>query len=352
MTVRRLSGLTLCVALVACGGGATPQTSPTASLAAATATAAPVADYKDGDTLTVIVPYSAGGGFDVGARLLQPFLQTALKKVTTKDVSVIVQNVTGAGGQVGVEQLYRAEPDGRRVVYTTQVDMAGFQTRGSPIDIRKLTPIAQIADQTIGWIVRPGVIPENGTFKDLADRSKVKPILYGYTAPDQAKLTIALLKDAMDFRVDPVAFPGTGDAVASLVRNEIEVYTVSLSTALQQVQAHPTWRIVVQSGDKRDSTAPSVPTFAEAGIPKTAADQLNVMAATTTRTVHGPPGVSAGNTKALQDAFRLAIEDPAFVKSMTDKSQPVKYADAKIVLDTANAAIDLFTKYRSVLIAP
>jgi tripartite-type tricarboxylate transporter receptor subunit TctC len=355
MKLTRILALPLAVLLAACGGApaATTATPTTPGSSAATpATTAAASDYRDGDTLTIVVPYTTGGGFDLGARILQPYLQTALKQVTGKSISLIVQNVPGAGGRVGDEQVWKAAPDGRTLLYTTQVDMAGFQVRGSPIDIAKWTQIAQVSNQALAFIVPPNVIPATGGFKDLVDRSKQKAILYGYTAPDQAKLTMALLKDAMGMQLSGVPFPGTGEAQASLLRGEIELYTVSLATALQLVQQNPTWRIVAQSGATRDATAATIPTLAEAGMAQSAADQINTMADTTTRTIHGPPGISAANTKALQDAFKIAINDPGFVKDMTAKSQPVAYAGPDVVAKTAGAAVALFTKYKDVLLAP
>jgi tripartite-type tricarboxylate transporter receptor subunit TctC len=346
---RSLFSLIAIVALLAGCGGGTPSSSPGAPTASAAATVA-VSDYKDGDTITMIVPYAAGGGFDVGGRLLQPFLQKALKTVTGKDITVIVQNVVGANGQVGVEQIWRAEPDGRKIMYTTQADMGGFQLRGSPIDVAKFTPIAQVANTTTGYIVRPGVIPDNGTWNDLVTRSKQKPILFGYTSPDSARISLALLKDGVGFQTDTVSFGGTGDAVASLVRSEIEVYTVSLVTAVQQVQAHPTWRVLIQTGAKRDAVAPSAPTLLEAGVPAATADQINVITSGA-RTVHGPPGLSAGNAKALQDAFKAAIGDPEFIKSMQDKGQAVEYADGPTVVKNSISSLQLFTKYKDIILA-
>lgn len=352
MSSRRLFGILAATILAAaCGGAATPSASP--SGAAATASAAPtaaVSDYKDGDTLTVIVPYAPGGGFDVGARLIQPYLEKALKQVTGKSISVIVQNVDGAGGRVGVEQIWRAKPDGRTIMYTTLADMGGFQLRGSEIDVAKFTPIAQMANTTIGWIVRPGVISDTGTLKDLIDRSKQKPILYGYTSADSSLITLALLKDAMGFQVNTVAFGGTGDAVASLVRGEIEAYTVSLPTAVQQVKAHPGWRVLVQTGDKRDEVAPDAPTFSEAGVPKDTADKINTVSSGS-RSVFGPPGISAGNAKALEDAFKAAINDPDFVKAFKDKGQVAVYAGPAQVLQTSKGSLALFESYKNIILA-
>ncbi len=351
MRRRLFALLTVAAVLASCGGAATPQ--PTASGAAPTASAAPTVaphDYKDGDALTVIVPYAAGGGFDIGARLLQPYLAKALKQVTGKDITVIVQNVDGANGRVGVEQIWRAAPDGRKIMYTTQNDMGGFQLRGSPIDVAKFTPIAQIASTTIGWIVRPGVIPANGTFKDIIERSKQKPILFGYTSPDSSKITIALLQEAMGFKYDTVSFGGTGDAIGSLVRGEIEVYTVSLTTAVQQVKAHPEWRVIVQTGATREAIAPDAPTMAEAGVPKVTAEQITVIT-DGARSVHGPPGMSPGNAKALQDAFKIAILDPEFAKAMQSKGQTPLYQDPAAVLKKSIDGLALFTKYKSLILA-
>src|SRR5574341_2075765 len=93
----RSIGLAACVVIAACGG-APPSTASTAS-AAATASAAPKPSWPAaGKTVTVIVPYDAGGAGDVGARLLAPFLEKEL------GATVEVLNKPGAGSQIGVTE--------------------------------------------------------------------------------------------------------------------------------------------------------------------------------------------------------------------------------------------------------
>src|SRR5262245_23087868 len=95
---RALACLWACLALVGCGA-LTPAAKPdTAGL------------LKDGSAITIIVPYDAGGGYDTTTRALAPCIETALATRAKLQARVVVQNVPGAGGKIGTQQVYASNP--------------------------------------------------------------------------------------------------------------------------------------------------------------------------------------------------------------------------------------------------
>lgn len=311
----------------------------------------PAAAYKSGDKITIIVPFAAGGGYDIYTRTLQPFLETALKKVTNQDIGVVVQNVTGADGQLGVEQTYRAAPDGKQLVILG-VDIAVSQQVGrkANFDLNKMAALAQINSVSRVLMVRPGVLPgDKGSFKELVERSHQKTVLHGDSgAKEIDKLTFAILKENnIDFHAEVVSFQGTSEAIASLLRGEVEVYNVTLPTAVTQVKANPSLRIMVNYGPERDPSAQDVPTLKDLGIG--GADRIANTTGSSIRVFMAPPGVPDATIKQLEDAFKQAENDPEFLAKSTSLGNPVTYGDASKVRSLINENLDLYNKYKDLL---
>ena len=338
--------------ITACGGQAPAASSATpaatATTAAATATAAP---YKAGDKVTLIVPFKAGGGFDIYARTLQPYLEKALRQATGVEVSVLVQNVDGADGQLAVEQVYRAAPDGKTVVIAGIDIMASQQVlRDAKFDVSKMIALAQITDVPRGLVIRPGVLSDLSLgFRGLIDRSKTKPILWGGSgAEDTDKLLFTLLKEnGSEIRTDTVQFQGTAEATTSLLRSEVEVYEVSLPSGVKMVQANPTLKLFVSFGAARAAFAKDTPTLVEQNIGGAAT--IAKTAGTSMRGWMAPPGMAAATAKLLEAAFKTAETDKDFVAQSEKLGNPVTYGDAATMRELLDANVKLYTEKKSLL---
>lgn len=349
--MRRLFALAsvLAVVLAACGG-ATPGASQTSAPTAVAATDAP-ATYKAGDKITLYVPYAAGGGFDIYTRTVQPYVEQALEKALGFDVSVAVENLAGANGQLAVENVFRAT-DGKSVVFAGLDITASQQViAGAAFDMAKFHPLGQIAKVDRSLMIRPGVLSANGTFKDLIERSKTKPILYGGSGQVEVqKLTFAILKEGgLDLRVDTVDFPGTAQAVASLLRGEIETFDVTLPTAVAQVKANPSLRVLVNFAAERSTLSPDTPTLKEAGIP--GADRIAETTGSSVRIYWAAPQTPPGNVRVLEQAFRSAIGNAEFQDKSAKLGNPVSYADPKSISTRLAASLKLYQDNKALLLA-
>lgn len=333
----------------ACGGQ--PSASPGGAASAAPTAAATQAVYKSGDKVTIVVPYKAGGGFDIYSRTLQPYLEKALKQLTGADVSVLVQNVDGANGQLAVEQVYRAAGDGKTVVMAGLDIAVGQQVvNGAKFDLNKMTPLAQITEVSRGVLIRPGVLQDVSTgFKGLIARSKIKPVLWGAQGAEQSDtLLFATLKEAgFEIKVDRVAFQGEADAVTALLRNDLEAYEVSLPSAVKIANTNPTLKLLLSFGLTRVPYAKDTPTLLEQGIG--GAEKIAKTAGASIRILLAPPGVPAATAKVLEQAFGIAENDKDFLAASDKAGNPVTYSDAASVRKLIDTNIALYEANKAIL---
>lgn len=345
----RLAVLTVILALVAACGTQTPGTS--AQAASETSAPADGAEqaFSDGDTVTLVVPFAAGGGFDLYTRFAQPCVEEALQEITGSSVSVLVENVEGGGGQVAAEQVYRAPPDGSRLLVSSQDILTTQQViEGATYDVREMTVIGQIADISLAVMVREGVLPEGGDFMDLIERSQEQPILWGGSGLEitQKLLFHYLAEGGNDIQVDTVEFEGTSEAIASMLREELEVYFVTLPTAIQQAKANPELSVIAATAAEVPENV-EVPTLTELGIAN--ADEIANAAGGSRRIFIGPPDMDENAAAALRSAFEQALTDSDCVQESEEAGYPITYAPADEAEQSLEQGFDLIESSRDIL---
>jgi tripartite-type tricarboxylate transporter receptor subunit TctC len=297
--------------------------------------------YEDGDQVTLVVPYDAGGGFDTYARTLQPCIESALAEATGADVTVIVENVAGAAGRVGVEDVSRAEPDGLRLVIAAVDIMAAQQAlEGAEFDATEMRSVGQVADLSRSLVMREGVItPEDGTFLDLIERSQETPILWGSAGlATQEQLVLLILEEAgLPLAIDPVEFEGTGDAVASLLRNELEVYGVTSETAVQVQDANPELRILVTFGPPAFEGGPSIH-----DLDLDVADDIELAMGHSRRVIMAPAGTPDATVDVLRQAVETATSGGECVEQSEQAGNVVTFLSGDEVEQLIEDTVELF----------
>ena len=165
--------------------------------------AAPTWPAKD---ITLIVPFKPGGGYDLQARIIAPFLE----KYLPLKVNVVVKNVDGAGGKIGATELSKAKPDG----YTI-----GIMGREAVAFMRANKELHWIP-ATWTWLGQVSsdplvvAIPTAGKFKTLADM-KGQDIRFGVTS--EMLPSAVVMGQAIGMKPRPVLFGGSGDAILAAI---------------------------------------------------------------------------------------------------------------------------------------
>ena len=215
--------------------------------------------------LLVIVPYAAGGGSDVSARLLARDLEPILGKPVT------VENRAGGGGWIGWGSLAASKPDGHTIGYINAPSMfAGYLDRAQggarSENLESFTPlINHVVDPNL-WAVRPD--SKFKTVKDVIDEAKRRPGTItlnggGHGTDDHVAALGIGANNGTSFQM--VHFRGTPEGKTQVLAGNIEVLACNVSEVAEDIKAGQ-FRILGVMSAERSPFIPNGPTFREQGF--------------------------------------------------------------------------------------
>ena len=213
----------------------------------------------------VIVPYAAGGGSDISARLLAKDLEPILGKPVT------VENRAGGGGWIGWGSLAQSQPDGYTIGYVNAPSMfAGYldksQGGARKENLDSFTPlINHVVDYNM-WSVKPD--SKFRTVKDVLDEAKKRPGTItlnggGHGTDDHIAVLGIGANTGTSFQM--IHFRGTPEGKTQVLGGNIEVYACNVSEGAEDVKAGVVRAIGVMSPE-RSKFIPNAPTFREQGF--------------------------------------------------------------------------------------
>lgn len=214
-------------------------------------------------TITMIVPFSAGGPIDAMARLLAARISENVGQ------AVIVENRVGAGGLVGINAAAKAAPDGHTILYTPNtlaVSQAIYKTLAFDAE-KDFAPISETLSFSFVLVARPGLnVTTLPAFLALA-KAKPGKLNFGTAGPaDILQMGMEMLK--IQSGIDVVAIPYRGQApiLSALLGGEIDAAFLSPQIALAPIQDGQLIALAL-TGTNRSPLFPRVPTIAESGVP-------------------------------------------------------------------------------------
>ncbi len=214
-------------------------------------------------TIRMIVPFAAGGGTDVTARIV------SLRLGETLGVSVVVDNRAGAGAMIGTELAARAAPDGHTLITVASEHAINPSLQPKvPYDaIRDFTPVSQLVRGQYFVALHPAVPARS--VKDLIALGKRRPgeITYGSTGNGSAThLAGVLFQLLAGVKFTHVPYKGGGPASTALLGGEIALVFNATSTVMSHVKSGAL-RAVAVTGPRRLPQLPDLPTVAESALP-------------------------------------------------------------------------------------
>ena len=256
------------------------------------------ADDYPTHVIRLIVPYAPGGGTDVMARRLAEEMSASLGQ------RVIVENVGGAGGNIGMQQVARATPDGYTIVLalTAQFAVNPSLYRKLPYDpVKDFDPIALLAVAPYVLVVHPSLPVHN--VKELVELAKKEPGKLAYASAGNgsgAHLSAELLKSMAGINMIHVPYKGAGAAYADLLAGRTQVMFSTYAPIAGHLKAG-TLRAIAVSTEKRAPGLPDVPAVSET-LPGYRSDVWYAMAA--------PAGTPADIVARLNKAALSALKSP------------------------------------------
>src|SRR5438105_13058849 len=213
--------------------------------------------------ITIVVPFSAGGPSDAMMRILAERMKVTLGE------TILVENVTGAGGSIGVGRAVRSPPDGYTISFGhlgTHVANGAIYKLGYDL-VTDLEPVVLLPSNPM-IIVSKNAVPAK-SLKELLEwlKSRPAPAAAGTAGAGSGSHIAGLyFENATGIKLQYVPYRGTGPAMNDLVAGQIDMIVDQLSNSINQVRAGNIRAYAVTDG-KRGESAPDIPSTDEAGLP-------------------------------------------------------------------------------------
>ncbi len=270
--------------------------------------------------IKLVVPYAPGGSADIAARLVSEAWGRAL------GTSMYIENKAGAGGNLGVDFVAKAEGDGYTVgLQTVSLAINPALTAKMPYDtLKDLAPIGMVASSQHVLVVNSGFSAKTGS--ELLALAKAKPgrLTYGSAGGGSTlHMSAELFKAVSGVSILHIPYRGGGPALIDTISGQVDMSFPVLAAAMPHIQSGKL-RALGVTGPQRSPLMPSVPTLAEAGVPKYAFETWFMVFAP----AKTPPAV----IDKLSAALRQTLENPAVKDRMTKDGfdpLPTTPADAR-----------------------
>jgi putative tricarboxylic transport membrane protein len=264
--------------------------------------------------IKMIVAYSAGGGTDIIARVMAPYIG----KYLGNNASIVVVNRGGAGGGIGFAELANAQPDGYTIgfintpnVLTIPIERkvnyhwSGYDLLGNVVDdpgnfsVHNDTPVKNLAELVAFAKANPGQVSYGTT---------------GIGSDDH--LAAMMFERAAGVKLTHVPFKGAAEVHNAIVGKQIYMASMNIGEALQYEKGGSPMRNLGQMATSRSTLAPNLPTFKEQGFDIVMASLRGIAA---------PKGLPPAIRQQLVTAVQKAVADPEFQQKAASYFAPLRY---------------------------
>lgn len=294
--------------------------------------------FFKGKTVKILVPYGAGGGYDIYARMLAPHFAKYL------DATFIVQNKTGASGMLGLNQVYSGKPDGTELIFYQGTSAAAAQISGDKamrFDLTKMSHIATVAYSPWVLLVQP-----KSPVKTIDDLKKFgRPVTFGGNGPMSADSTgsrVVCMSLKLDCKLI-VAYKGSREVSLALTRGELDAYYVSDSSAFRYVKAKAARPLAVY-GPVKSVFFPDLKPIHELTPLDDQAKWIidyNTKLEALGRLLSGPPGIPEDRLALLRQMARDVLTDPKFLEAAKEGKREILYADAAATMRAIKGVLEV-----------
>ncbi len=292
--------------------------------------------------ISLIVPFSPGGGTDILSRMLAPKLAEKL------GTSVVVENRPGAAGSIAAQAVARSAPDGRTLLVgsTSEIGVNPSLYPKLPYDVgRDFAPVAALADTPMVLVVHPTSPIKRA--QDLVTLAKANPgkLLFASAGVGSgAHLAAELFFHVTGTKLSHVPYKGVGPAMAEIIGAQKDMMIFTTLPSSTSFARSGQLRVVAVSSKERMSIVPDIPTFIESGVPgyevyywygllapsATPIDIRRRIHAAVNEILNQPDTLASLARQGLQPNVRTAEEFDAFIKAdMARWAVVVKAADIK-----------------------
>jgi tripartite-type tricarboxylate transporter receptor subunit TctC len=277
-------------------------------------TGAAAAAYPE-KPITMIVAYSPGGGTDLIARHIQPFLE----KYLGGGARVVIVHRPGAGGEIGFAAIANAPADGYTIGFVNTpplitVPIERTAQFGGP---QRFDLLGNVIDDPCNFSVHADSEIKN--LKELAAYAKANPgkVTVGSSGiGSDDHLLMLMFERAAGVKMTHVPFKGAADVRTALLSKQITVGAINIGEAMQSIKGGAAMRNIGQFSPGRTTVAPDLPTAREQGYD---------IELSSLRGLAAPRGLPAELRERLVKAVAQAANDPEFKEKATGVFAPLRY---------------------------
>ena len=256
-------------------------------------------------TITFVLPYAAGGPTDKAARDLAQSMSKAMG-----GHSIVIDNAAGASGSIGANKVAKAAPDGYTLLFThiAQATLPSF-FRNLPYNVEKdFEYLGLVSENPMNLIGRPS-LPANNMAELVSwiNANKGKINISNAGPGSASHLCGMLFQSTLKVDMTSVPYKGTAPAMTDLIGGQVDLMCDQTTTTIPQIEGKKVKSFAVTTPTRLSSPVlKDMPTMQEAG--------LKDFTVTIWQGLYAPKGTPAAVLKKLNDALKVAVKDPEFIR--------------------------------------
>lgn len=302
------------------------------------------ASCYEGETVTFVVPFSPGGGYDVIARGLAPYLEKEL------DATVVVENQEGAGGLTAANRLYSSKGEAKTFGLFTGQGLVGSVLGGSEgagFDLSTFTYIGRLAKEA-----RVLVTSGKGSMTTVADLQAADEVRYatsGVGANDY--IDAIIVSPILDIKAQIITgYKGSSETVLAVASGDVDAGSGTVPTRMSAIRNGDERPVLILGGERAEEL-PDTPTMLELDLDddQRALAEAHAALQAVGRAVLGPPGMPESCVGELVSAFDVALSDEKFLAEMESTGTPFDFLPGDELAQVVQAVLDAPAEYKELL---
>ena len=256
-------------------------------------------------SITFVLPYAAGGPTDKAARDLAQSMSKAMG-----GHSIVIDNAAGASGSIGANKVAKASPDGYTLLFThiAQATLPSF-FRNLPYNVEKdFEYLGLVSENPMNLIGRPSLAANNmAELVSWIQANKGKINISNAGPGSASHLCGMLFQSTLKVDMTSVPYKGTAPAMTDLIGGQVDLMCDQTTTTIPQIEGKKVKSFAVTTSSRLSSPVlKDMPTMQEAG--------LKDFTVTIWQGLYAPKGTPAAVLKKLNDALKVAVKDPEFIR--------------------------------------
>jgi tripartite-type tricarboxylate transporter receptor subunit TctC len=298
----------------------------------------------EGETVTFVVSYGPGGGYDAIARMMAPYLEKEL------GATFVVENQDGAGGLLAANRVYTADPDGLTIGFFSGQGLIGSVLGGSAganFDPEKFTYVGRIARDP-----RVLTVGAQSGFTTIDDLRSGRPVRFASSGPGGSEnIDATVLFPVLGINGELIAgYKGSAETELAVTSGDTAATSGTLGTRIAPIESGDHLPVLVIGGE-RAKELPDTPALLELDLPadKRALAEAHTQLQEVGRAVLAPPDVPADCATELENAFATAASNPELLKKFEEADQQIDFLPGAELKQVVQSVLNAPAEYKKLL---